>query len=260
MKTKLILLATALVAARLTADILTTDTAVFVQTDAKSPILARLKSGTSVTVVGEAPAGWRRVEISGPFEAYVHSRDLSKSLEVNPGANILAAPDKTARILTVAQKGDQTEVVGLARGGDYCQIKLEKKLQGFIAIGETANLPADNKGLFSVNAPAAPVPPPGSVTTPGRPVQLTGNTADMPRMFAGKLVVARRPIINPNPLYDYQLVDVSGRRFAYVDTRRLLLSDRIESFVDRDITLTGTVRNTIDGKDLVIAAESLQLK
>ena len=89
---------------------------------------------------------------------------------------------------------------------------------------------------------------------------LTGNTADMPRMFAGRLVVAKRPILNPNPPYDYQLTDANGRRFAYVDTRRLLLTDKIEAYVDRSISVTGTVRNTVDGKDLVIAAESMQLR
>jgi len=258
MKTKLILLSFALTAARLSADILAADTAVFLQPDAKSHVLSRLKAGNTIIYTGDAPAGWRRVELSGAFEAYVHNRDLSKGLEVNEGASIYAAPEKNARVITVAQKGDKTEVIGLAKG-DFCQIKLEKKLQGFIAIGETANTSADSKTMYAVTAPAAPVPPAGSVTTPGRPVQLTGNTADMPRMFAGKLVVARRPIINPNPPYDYQLTDASGRRFAYVDTRRLLLTDKIEAYLERNISITGTVRNTVDGKDLVIAAESMQL-
>jgi hypothetical protein len=79
-------------------------------------------------------------------------------------------------------------------------------------------------------------------------------------LFAGTLVLARRPILNPNPPYDFQLTDASGRRFAYVDTKRLLLTDRIDNFLDREISLTGTVRNTVDGKDLVIAAESMSLK
>jgi hypothetical protein len=260
MKIKLILLAFALTAARLSADILSADTAVFLQPDAKSHVLTRLKAGNTIIYTGDAPAGWRRVELSGAFEGYVHNRDLSKALEVKEGASIFVAPEKEARVLTVAQKGDKTDVIGLARG-DFCQIKLEKKLQGFIAIGETSNLSADPKSTLSFTAPVtAPPPAPGSVTAPGHPVELTGNTADMPRMFAGKLVLARRVIINPNPPYDYQLVDVAGRRFAYVDTRRLLLTDKIETYLERNISITGTVRNTVDGKDLVIAAESMQLK
>jgi SH3-like domain-containing protein len=247
----------ALAAGRLAADTLAVDTAVFAQTDPKSAVLARLKGGSTVTVVGEAPAGWRRVEISGPFEAYVHNRDITKGLEVREGATIYAEPRKDAQVLTIAAPGDKTEITGLR--GDYCQVKLEKKLQGFIAVGETANTaPAEPKLMFNVTT-AAPAPA-APVTALGHPVQLSGNTADMPRMFAGTLVLARRVILNPNPPYDYQLIDASGRRFAYVDTRRLLLTDKIETYLDRAISITGTVRNTVDGKDLVIAAESMQLK
>ena len=255
MKTKLILLTLVLVAP-LVADTLQSDTAVFVQTDPKSPVLTRLKAGSTVTVVGEAPAGWRRIEVSGPFEAYAQSRDITKGLEVREGGHIYAAPRKDAQLLAVAAAGDKSEVIGLA-GGDWCQVRLEKKLQGFIAIGEAANVSADAKPMLPVTA--APLPA-GPVSTLGRPVPLSSHTADTPRLFAGTLVLARRPIINPNPLYDYQLTDSTGRRFAYVDTRRLLLTDKMETFLDREITLTGTVRNTVDGKDLVVVAESMSLK
>ena len=243
-------------AATLSAETLLTDTAVFVQTDPKSPVLTRLKAGSTVTVVGEAPAGWRRIEVNGPFEAYAQSRDITKGLEVREGGHIYAAPRKDAQLLAVAAAGDKSEVIGLA-GGDWCQIRLEKKLQGFIAVGETANVSADAKPMLPVTA--APLPA-GPVTAVGRPVAMSANTADTPRLFAGTLVLARRPLLNPNPLYDYQLTDSTGRRFAYVDTRRLLLTDKMETFVDREITITGTVRNTVDGKDLVIAAESMSLK
>jgi len=256
MKTKLILLVLAF-AASLTADTLKTDTAVFVQTDPKSPVIARLKAGSTITVVGEAPAGWRRIEVSGPFEAYAQSRDITKGLEVREGGNIYAAPRKDAQLLAVAAAGDKSEVVGLA-GGDWVQVRLEKKLQGFIAVGEAANISAEAaKPMFAVTAPP---PPTGPVTAVGRPVAPSTHSADTPRLFAGTLVLARRAIINPNPPYDYQLTDATGRRFAYVDTRRLLLTDKMETFLDRDITITGTVRNTVDGKDLVIAAESMSLK
>ncbi len=259
MKTKLLFLTCAFAAA-LSAETLKTDTAVFVQTDPKSPVLARLKAGSTITVVGEAPAGWRRVELSGPFEAYAQSRDITKGLEVRDGGNIYAAPRKDAQLLAVAAPGDKSDVIGLA-GGDWVQVRLEKKLQGFIAIGEAANISAETKPIAPISAaPVAPAAPTGGATAVGRPVAMSGNTADTPRLFAGTLVAARRPILNPNPPYDYQLTDTTGRRFAYVDTKRLLLTDKIENFLDREISVTGTVRNTVDGKDLVIAAESMALK
>lgn len=261
MKTKLALVALAFVAT-LTADVLKTDTAVFVQTDPKSPVLARLKAGAIVTVVGEAPAGWRRVEVSGPFEAYALSRDITKGLDVREGGNVYAAPRKDAPVLAVAAPGDKFEVTGLA-GGDWCQVRLDKKLQGFIAVGEAANIAAEPKPV-APTTPAAPVTAPSAPVAPstnlGRPVPISGNTADMPRGVPGTLVLARRPILNPNPPYDYQLIDTTGRRFAYVDTKRLVLTDKIENFLNQDVIVTGTLRNTVDGKDLVVAAESISLK
>jgi len=257
MKLKAILPLLALGALALQAEPLAADTAVFQQADASSPVIARLKSGSNADSVGEAPAGWRRVEVEGQFEAFVHTRDITKSLDVREGANLLTAPQKNAAVLTVAQKGDKTDIVGVR--GDYCQVQVTKKLQGFIAVGATANRPA----AAAPALPAAPTTPPPvaapATTAPGRAVA-TGNTADLPRLFSGTLVLARRPLINPNPPYDYQLTDTSGRRFAYVDTKRLLLTEKLESYLERPVVVTGTVRNTVDGKDLVVAAESIQLK
>lgn len=260
MKTKLILLALAF-AGSLAADILQSDTAVFAQADPKSPVLARLKAGATINIVADATPGWRKVQIAGPFQAYALARDIDKGLNVRVGGNIYAAPRKDAQILAVAAEGEKSEVTGLVKGTtDWCEVRVDKPLQGFIALGEAANISADPK-------PAAPVAPAPAVSAPaspsaalGRPVAMTGNTADIPRDLTGTLVLARRALINPNPPYDYQLVDSSGRRFAYVDTRRLILTDKIDNFLNLDVSIRGTVRNTVDGKDLVVAAESMTLK
>jgi len=252
MKIKPLLLLLVAAAVRLAAaDILPADTAVFLQPDAKSFVLSRLKAGNTIIYTGDAPAGWRRVELSGTFEAYVHNRDLTKGLEVKVGANILTEAKKDATVLTVAAEGDKTEVVGLAKNSDYCQIKLEKKLQGFIAVGANANLGAAD--LKPVPVPVAPAAP---TTAVGRAAP-AGSSSDTPRLFSGKLVLARRVLINPNPPYDYQVVDSAGHRFAYVDMRRLPATQKLEPYVERDVVITGTVRNTVDGKDIVIAAESI---
>lgn len=259
MKTKAALLACALVGALLAraADTVSAATAVFLQADAASPVIARLPAGAAAPSVGEAPAGWRRVEVSGAFEAYAHSRDITKALEVREGASILTGPEKTSAVLTVAQPGDHTEVTGLH--GDYCQIRFEKKLQGFIAVGENTNRPATEPA--AATAPRVPVAPPaGSASAPGRPVPITGQTADLPRHFSGTLVLARRPLLNPHPPYDHQLTDSTGRRFAYVDTQRLRLTEKLETFLDREVVINGTIRNTVDGQDLVVAAETIQRK
>jgi hypothetical protein len=255
-KNLLFAFAAALAVARLAAaDILPADTAVFLSPDTKSFVLSRLKAGNTIIYTGDAPAGWRRVELSGTFEAYVRNSDLTKGLDVKVGANILTEAKKDATVLTVAQEGDKAEIVGLAKNSDFCQIKLEKKLQGFIAVGANVNASSDLR-LTPAVAPA-PVAP---TNAPGRAVPIVGSSSDVPRLFAGRLVLARRAIINPNPPYDYQVIDADGRRFAYVDMRRMPATAKIETFLDREISITGTVRNTVDGKDIVIAAESMQVK
>jgi len=37
-------------------------------------------------------------------------------------------------------------------------------------------------------------------------------------------------------------------------------TEKLDLYLDREVSITGTVRNTVDGKDIVIAAESIQVK
>lgn len=259
MKIKLTLLAFSLVVARLAADTVATDTAVFQQPDAKSAVLTRLTAGTAITIAGDAPTGWRRVEIDGSFNGYARSREITKALSVREGANVYSEPKLTSSVLTVSQKGDKSEVVGLAQG-DWLQVRVEKKLQGFIAVGDTANRPSPSLAKVAPTAPAAAPAPAASSTEPGRPVPVSANSADTPRLFTGTFSVARATLFGSAPVYDYQLTDSTGRRFAYVETKRLVLTERIENYLDLQVVITGTVRNTVDGKDLVVVAEALSRK
>jgi hypothetical protein len=265
MKIKLPLLALALAVAavaRLAADTVATDTAVFQQPDAKSPVLTRLTAGATINPVGEAPAGWRRVEVDGSFEGYSRSREITKALSVREGANIYSEPKVTSAVLTISQKGDKSEVVGLSTG-DWLKVRVEKKLQGFIAVGATANRPA--VGAAPVTPPPAAAAgyssaPVASSTEPGRPVPVSANSADTPRLFSGTFTVAQATLFGSTPVYDYQLSDSSGRRFAYVDMKRLVLTEKLESYLNLQVVITGTVRNTVDGKDLVVVAQAIQRK
>ncbi len=235
---------------------LAADAAVFSAPDAKSAILAWLKAGETVTpLTGGTVPGWRRVELDGPFTGFAHNRDITKALTVREGGSIHAAPRADSPVLTVAGKEDKTDVTGLAPGGEWCQIRLQKPLAGYIATGEVANTPAGTPAPVIFNAPAAP----GSGSAVGRPARITGGTADLPRIFQGRLVTAAT-LLNRNPVYDHQLVDDNNHRIAYVDLKRVVLNDRIENFLNRIVTLTGTLRNTVDGKELVVAAETLQVK
>ena len=57
-----------------------------------------------------------------------------------------------------------------------------------------------------------------------------------------------------------KLNDDAGKRFAYLDVSKLLLTEQIEKYIDHSIAVYGVVKTTNEGKDLVIQVESLQLK
>ena len=277
MKTKLLRTAAALLAglATLRAAPLSATTAVHTKPDAASPAISYLKAGTEPTpaagTIANTPAGWMAIELPGPFEGYVENKDLTKSLDVRPGSNIRLAPKVDAGILAVAEKDDKTSITGLR--GKWTQISLEKKLTGYIRVGGTpgymppiATTPATAAPAPANPAPVAPPPvAPGvyGVATPGQPSAMVnlgdGGSSTLPRQFAGKFVSTRRPFTPRRP-FDYALNDDAGKRYAYLDISKLLLTEQIEKYVDHHVVVFGAAMSSPDGKDIVIKVETLQLK
>jgi hypothetical protein len=255
MKVNLLLLAAALAAASLHAAPLTETTAVQSRPEANAPAFAVIKAGTEPTLAAgvTAPPGWLAVELSGPFEAYVQNKDFLKSLDIHPGASIRTAPKLSAPVLTKAEKGDSIEITGLF--GKWTQVKFTKKIVGYIQLaGVTPAAPAPAPIIASVPAPA-PVAVDNS--TPGHAVGTDANT--LPRLLEGKVVSTRHPFTPRRP-YDYQLDDASGSRLAYIDVSHLLLTVQMENYIDHTVDVYGPVKTMNNGNDLVILAESLQLK
>ena len=64
-------------------------TAVHVEASTQSAVATYLKAGEEPRPApgATAPAGWLAVELPGPFEVYVENKDLTKSLDVRPGAD-----------------------------------------------------------------------------------------------------------------------------------------------------------------------------
>ncbi len=251
---------------------LTSTTAVHTKPDASSPAITYLKAGTeptpAVTALSSTPAGWMAVELPGPFEGYVENKDLAKSLDVKPGANIRLAPKLDAGVLAVAQKDDKTSITGLR--GKWTQISLEKKLTGYIRVGGTPGYtpPIATTPATAATPPAAPSPAPVApgvygVASSGQPATMVnlgdGGSSTLPRQFAGKFVSTRRPFVPRRP-YDYALNDDAGKRYAYVDISKLLQTEQIEKYVDHNVVVFGAAKPTPDGKDIVIQVETLQLK
>jgi hypothetical protein len=247
-------------------------TAVHVQPDALAPVVTYLKAGSEPTLspdsVANTPAGWMAVELQGPFEAYVLNKDLTKALDVVPGAPLTLEPKAGAGVLTKSVASDKVTITGLY--GKWTQIRLDRKLVGYIAVSAIpgylppiATTPASTGG-----SPAPLSPPPSSAVAygsgvPGRAAPMVnlgdGGTSSLPRQFSGKFVSTRRPFTPRRP-HDWALNDDAGRRYAFLDVSKLLLTEQIEKYLDRAVIVYGTAKNTADGKDLLIEIESLQLR
>lgn len=281
MKTKILSLATLVLSAAIAlAAPLTETTAVHTKPDQNSPAVTFLKAGAEPVAVADAvattPAGWLAVELPGPFEAYVLNKDLTKGLDVKVGANVYLAPKADAGVLTVAMKDDKCTLTGLH--GKWTQIKLERKLTGYIHVGGTAGYvpaiattpataaPAPATPSSPANAPlSAPPVAPGvyGVAQAGHAAPMVnlgdGGASTLPRQFAGKFVSTRSPF-KPRRPYDWALADDAGKRYAYLDISKLLLTEQIENYVNHSVAVFGAAKNAPDSKEIVILVESLQLK
>jgi hypothetical protein len=258
MKIKFTLAAAALAwSASLRAATLSATTAVQSQPDPASPVITVLSAGAEEPAhsdkAGVVPGGWSAVEVPGPFEAYVKNKDLTKQLDVAPGATVYLAPKDDGGVLTTFEKGDKAEITGLH--GAWTQIHLEKTLIGFIRTAPEA--PAA--------APMAPAPAPVPVA-PAAPAPAVAaapaSTTEAPalsRLFEGTLT-GTRSLLSPHQPYPLQLVDASGSRIAYVDASKLLQTDQIEDFRGHTVVVLGSFQAVAVSQDIVIEAEALRLK
>ena len=247
---------------------LTGSTAAHIKADENSPVITVLSAGTVPTVAtgaaASAPAGWIAVELAGPFEGFVSNKDVLKSLDVRRGAEIHLAPKAESPVLTTGEAADTAEFTGLM--GKWTQIRLEKKLVGFVHLTRPATPAPATTQKPAVSTPMSPAPVAATaygVTTAGRPapqvaLQDSGGSS-LPRLLAGKFV-STRSAFKPRRAYDWALNDDAGKRYAFLDISKLLLTEQIESYVDHAVVVFGSAKPIPGTKDFVIEVESLQLK
>lgn len=245
--------------------------------DAAAPTVATLPKGTEPKVTAAAaPAGWIAVEIAGPHDVFVQNKDITKALDVRPGAELRAGPKLDAPVLAVAQQGESLDITELV--GRWTKLRLTRPITGYIkaplssapaaAALPAASIPAGNRPTASDPAPAPFAPPPARPAVYGSaqagqaaPIVSLGDqgSAALPRSFQGRFVTTRSPF-KPRRPYDWALTDETGTRFAYLDVSRLLQTEQIEKYVDHFITVYGATKPVPGTKDFVIVVESLQLK
>lgn len=249
---------------------LSSTTAAHVKPDENSAVITVLSAGTAPTLAAEAssstPAGWLAVELNGPFQGFVLNKDVMKSLDVRPGASIHLAPKPESPVLTTMDKADKAEITGLM--GRWTQVRVEKRLVGYVKVSTSASPPpvAASNNAKSAPAPLSPAPVPATAygtTSAGHAAPQIAlsdsNGATLPRLLAGKFVSTRSPF-RPRRPYDWALNDDAGKRYAYLDISKLLLTEQIESYVDHDVVVFGSAKPIQGTKDFVIEVESLQLK
>ncbi len=242
-------------------------TAVHTKPDVASPAISYLKAGSEPVPAtsATAPDGWMAVELSGPLQGYVETKDFTKGLDVKPGTAIRLAPEAAAPAIAVAERGDKTTITGLH--GKWTQISLQRPLVGYIQVNGAAAYASPTAPVPA--APAQPAPMEPAPVAPiaygagaaGQPVP-TMNLADtstLPRQFAG-IFGSTRSVFHPRRPYDWALNDNAGKRVAYLDISKLLLTDQPEKYIGHWIVVFGAPKPTADGKDIVIQVESLQLK
>jgi hypothetical protein len=246
-------------------------TAVHTKPDASSPAISYLKAGTqpppATGALADTPVGWMAVELPGPFEGYVASKDLTKGLEVKPGAPIRLSPNANSGVLLNADRGTHTTITGIH--GKWTQLSVAGPLVGYINIGGAGSYTAPMATAPAASAAAATVPyagpeaasavvPPS--TAPGQPaVQSSAqDSATLPRQLTGKFV-STRSLLHPRRPYDWALVDNSGKRIAYLDISKLLLTERIEKYMDHFVVVFGAAKPVPETNDIVIQIDTLEL-
>lgn len=251
---------------------LTEPTPVHLKPDSAAAAFTVLKAGTDAALASPQPAnlplGWAAVELAGPHEVYVQNKDITKSLDVRPGAELRQAPKADAPVLTLANAGETLDITGLH--GRWTQLKLTRPLIGYIKVS-AATLPLASTPRPAVTesaaAPAPLAPPPVRAAAQGAaagevsaPVSLGDSGGDaVPRIFQGRFISTRSPF-RPRRPYDWALADESGSRFAYLDVSRLLQTEPIENYTGRTVAVLGAARPVPGTKDFVILVESLQLR
>ncbi|GAB1490156.1 hypothetical protein MASR2M8_26150 [Opitutaceae bacterium] len=277
------------------------DSIVHSRPDPTAAVLAELPAGTepvtAMTDYGVLPAGWIAVTLAGPHEVFVQNKDITKSLDVAPGAPMHKEPKLESSVVATAAQGDITEIIGLR--GRWTHLLLNKPLIGYVQVSgatpavastptpapaPTTTAPAAAPATYtpapttyaSTPAPASPSPAPGPVaaapvpaaargthTNPGQAAPMVnlgdGGTSALPRGFQGRFVSTRNPL-RPRRPYDYQLTDERGERYAYLDTSKLLLTEQIDNYLNRTVAVYGAAKPVPGTRDIVIEVESLQLR
>lgn len=81
----------------------------------------------------------------------------------------------------------------------------------------------------------------------------------LPRTFEGTFASTRRAFAPRRP-YEFQLTGPDNVRYAYIDLTKILATAQFESYIGRTVVVYGVIAAVPGTSDIVIKAETLQLK
>lgn len=245
--------------------------------DASSTVLGTAKAG-SLIATAPAPSGWQAVELAGPHTVYVTEKDTLKDFDVRPGAAYLAAPRADAAVVGLAGAKDAVQFADIA--GRFNKFSLNRALVGYVRLPVSAVAPIETlpsappAPIETAYTPApAPATPAGTFATDANVLRqdipasspvgagqgLGAGEPQLARIFFGTIASTRNPL-RPRRPHDFQLNDNNGNRFAFLDTGNLLLTEKLETFIGRNVTIQGTAVPAPGSRDLIIHVESLNLR
>lgn len=259
------------------------DRPVHLQPSENAPVIARLAAGESPVFTDARPpltsaqreAGWRAVSIMRNFSGYAHRSDVTKDLSLRPGAGIYVSRERDeSQLLTKVERNDVVEVTVIS--GQWATVSIRKPVVGFIRepVGEETPEPppavvAMEEPLFiePEEIPVQTPPPPAPETeaprrrpapAPGPATSGTELREDTTlRIFEGVLASSRSFLRAPSP-YPYQLLDRSGRRIAYLDLNRMLMTVPMEEAIGTNFLVFGKAEPIPNRRDFVIRVEHMR--
>jgi hypothetical protein len=104
---------------------------------------------------------------------------------------------------------------------------------------------------------AAPVSAVPVSAAPAAPAQ--GSEVALSQLFEGTLA-STRAMLEPRRPYHWQLLDASGKRIAYVDLSKLLLTEQIANYAGHAVVVLGSISPVKESNDLVIEVVGFHLK
>lgn len=87
----------------------------------------------------------------------------------------------------------------------------------------------------------------------------SAGAASVPRLFEGVFASTKRAFMPRRP-YDYQLTAPDGTRLVYVDLTGMTPAGQIDSYIGRTVAVNGAIAPVPSTNDIVVKAETMQVR